>query len=66
MNGYAIGINIGSTCAKAVVLSPSGEIVQRLILPTGWSSADTARQIDGQISELLLQASVAAMLAGGF
>ena len=60
MSGYAIGIDIGSTCAKAVVLRPSGEIVRRLILPTGWSSVDTARQIETQLSEFLPQASVAA------
>ena len=60
MNRYAVGIDIGSTCAKAVVLSPFGEIVQRLILPTGWSSMDTARQIEAQLSEFLPQASVAA------
>lgn len=60
MNGYAIGIDIGSTCAKAVVLSPSGEILRRLILPTGWSSVDTARQIEAQLSEFLPQSRVAA------
>ena len=60
MNEYAIGIDIGSTCAKAVVLSSSGEIVRRLILPTGWSSVDTARQIETQLSEFLPQSRVAA------
>ena len=60
MNEYAIGIDIGSTCAKTVVLSSSGEIVRRLILPTGWSSVDTARQIEAQLSEVLPQSRVAA------
>ena len=60
MNTYAVGIDIGSTCAKAVVLEPSGRIVRRLVLPTGWSSADTARQIECQLSEFLPRASVAA------
>lgn len=60
MNGYAIGIDIGSTCAKAVVLSPSGGILRRLILPTGWSSVDTAQQIEVLLSDYLQQASVAA------
>ena len=60
MNEYAIGIDIGSTCAKAVALSPSGEILRRLILPTGWSSVDTARQIETQLSEFLPQSLVAA------
>lgn len=60
MKQYAIGIDIGSTCAKAVVLEPSGAIARRLVLPTGWSSADTAQQIEGQLAGLLPQASVAA------
>ena len=60
MNEYAIGIDIGSTCAKTAVLSSSSEIVRRLILPTGWSSVDTARQIETQLSEFLPQSRVAA------
>ena len=49
---YAIGIDIGSTCAKSVVLNESQEICFRLVQPTGWSSVDTA----GTIREALLQA----------
>ena len=49
---YAIGIDIGSTCAKAVVLNENKEICFRLVQPTGWSSVDTA----GTIREILLQA----------
>ena len=40
----AIGIDIGSTCAKTVV-SRGGEIVYRNLRPTGWSSVDTAGAI---------------------
>ena len=60
MKQYAVGIDIGSTCAKAVVLEPSGNIVRRLVQPTGWSSADTAQQIQTQLSEFLPQADIAA------
>lgn len=42
---YAVGIDIGSTCAKTVVLDGSGEIIKRFIQPTGWSSVDTAEEI---------------------
>lgn len=49
---YAIGIDIGSTCAKAVVLNENKEICFRLVQPTGWSSVDTA----GTIRETLLEA----------
>ena len=60
MKKYAVGIDIGSTCAKAVVLDPSGAIVQRLVLPTGWSSADTAQRLGERLSDFLPQAQVAA------
>ena len=40
----AIGIDIGSTCAKTVV-TRGGEIVYRNLRPTGWSSVDTAEAI---------------------
>lgn len=39
---HFIGIDIGSTAAKVVVI---GESVQRFVLPTGWSSPETARLI---------------------
>ena len=42
---YAIGIDIGSTCAKTVVLDEQRQIVYTDVQPTGWSSADTAAQI---------------------
>lgn len=40
---YAIGIDIGSTCAKTVVLDENKNICFRLVQPTGWSSVDTAQ-----------------------
>ena len=39
---YHIGIDIGSTCAKTVVPDDGGEILHRLLRPTGWSSVETA------------------------
>lgn len=42
---YAIGIDIGSTCAKAVVLDADQTICCRLLEPTGWSSTDTAQRL---------------------
>lgn len=41
---YTIGIDIGSTCSKAVVLE-QGRIVCRLLQSTGWSSVDTAENL---------------------
>ena len=40
-----VGIDIGSTCAKAVVLDANKEMLYRSLQPTGWSSVDTAEQI---------------------
>ena len=60
MERYAVGIDIGSTCAKAVTLTPSGDVARRIVLPTGWSSANTAQQIAQQLSDVLADAVVAA------
>ena len=48
---HYIGIDIGSTCAKTAVLSEADEIVLSFVLPTGWSSVDTAEEIRGQLCE---------------
>ena len=39
---YNVGIDIGSTCAKTIVLDENKNILHRLLQPTGWSSAETA------------------------
>ena len=58
MNHY-IGIDIGSTCAKTIVLNDSKEIIQEFVQPTGWSSVDTAEEIrqkliaDGILTETI-------------
>ncbi|SDB19464.1 acyl-CoA dehydratase activase [Eubacterium oxidoreducens] len=40
-----VGIDIGSTSAKVVVLDEKKEIVEKFILPTGLSSVDVSQQI---------------------
>ena len=42
---YAIGIDIGSTCAKTAVLAADGSFALLSVRPTGWSSVDTAESI---------------------
>ena len=37
-----IGIDIGSTCAKTVVMNENKEIDHQNVQPTGWCSVDTA------------------------
>lgn len=51
MNKYFIGIDIGSTCAKTVVMNHEKEILHRFLQPTGWSSVDTANQIQELLRE---------------
>lgn len=48
---YVIGIDIGSTCAKAVVLSEQKQPLLFLAQPTGWSSVDTAESLRQQLSK---------------
>ena len=51
MTTHYIGIDIGSTCAKTAVLSGEGELVLSFVLPTGWSSVDTAEVIRRRLCE---------------
>ena len=46
---YAIGIDIGSTCSKTVVMDEAGTIIRRMLQPTGWSSVDTAEAIRAEL-----------------
>ena len=46
---YAIGIDIGSTCAKTAVLAADGSFALLLARPTGWSSVDTAESIRAEL-----------------
>ena len=53
---HYIGIDIGSTSAKTIAFSDaSSEIIYKSVMPTGWSSVETAKTIEG----LLLQQGIA-------
>lgn len=47
---YCVGIDIGSTASKAVVLS-GGETVDFFALPTGWNGRETAQAIYERLGE---------------
>ena len=47
---YKIGIDIGSTSAKTVVLE-DGKIKDYFIMPTGWSSVETSNKIKEKLEE---------------
>ena len=63
---YFIGIDIGSTCAKTVVLDEQKQIVHRLLQPTGWSSVDTAHAIRERLEELGIDFAEASVVATGY
>lgn len=42
---YAVGIDIGSTCAKTIVIDQDRTVLWRDVRPTGWSSVDTAAAV---------------------
>ena len=48
---YAAGIDLGSTCAKTIVLDEDGKIIRRDLRPTGWSSVDTALAIQKDLEK---------------
>ena len=48
---YYIGIDIGSTCAKTVVLDENKTLLLHLVQPTGWSSVDTAQAIQRELRD---------------
>lgn len=48
---YFVGIDIGSTCSKTAILDQDGKICRVSVMPTGWSSVETARQIKKELEE---------------
>ena len=52
MSKYFVGIDIGSTSAKTVVLDENKNIIERILLPTGWSSKETSEIILKKLNDL--------------
>ena len=48
---YYTGIDIGSTASKVVVLDQE-KMVAHFVIPTGWNSKDTAREIARRLEEM--------------
>lgn len=53
MAAFSIGIDLGSTCAKAVVMDGERRILERVLLPTGWSSVETAEVLRVRLARWL-------------
>lgn len=66
MTKYFIGIDIGSTCAKTIVMNQEKEILYRFLQPTGWSSVDTANQIQTTLLEKDIQPDESVVVATGY
>ena len=63
---HYIGIDIGSTCAKTIVMNEQKQIMHRLLQPTGWSSVDTAQAIYSKLEELGIDMKAANVVATGY
>lgn len=63
---YFVGIDIGSTCAKTVVMNEQQKIISRQVQPTGWNSIDTAKKIRENLLEQAIPLEHAAIVATGY
>ena len=63
---YNIGIDIGSTCAKTIVMDENKNILHRLLQPTGWSRVDTAQAIHEKLESLGIDFAQAKVVATGY
>ena len=51
MDKFFIGIDIGSTSAKTVVIDDNKNIIDKFLIPTGWSSKETSAFILEKLNE---------------
>ena len=63
---YAIGIDIGSTCAKTAVLAADGSFALLSARPTGWSSVDTAEGIRAELEAAHFSPEACPCVATGY
>ncbi|SFQ32518.1 CoA-substrate-specific enzyme activase, putative [Lachnospiraceae bacterium XBB1006] len=63
---YFIGIDIGSTCAKTIVMDRERRILHRLLQPTGWSSVETAEEIKKKLLDLAIDVEKEKVVATGY
>ncbi len=66
MSKYYIGIDIGSTSAKTVVLDEDKNIIERILLPTGWSSKETSEIILRKLNDLNFNVGNSTIVATGY
>ncbi len=66
MSKFYIGIDIGSTSAKTIVLDENKNIIERILLPTGWSSKETSEIILKKLNELNFNVGNSTIVATGY
>ncbi|WBW95902.1 acyl-CoA dehydratase activase [Oceanirhabdus sp. W0125-5] len=62
---YYIGIDIGSTAAKVAVFNED-ELMKTFVMPTGWSSVETAKIIKDKLEELGISEEESKVVATGY
>jgi len=64
---HYIGIDIGSTATKAIVLDEQKrDILHQILLPTGWSGRDAANRVYEHLQTLDIDLNQAAIVATGY
>lgn len=66
MSKYFVGIDIGSTSAKTVALDENKNIIERILLPTGWSSKETSEIILRKLNDLNFNVGNSTIVATGY
>ncbi len=61
-----IGIDIGSTATKAVVANDTGDIAEKLIMPTGFSSVEAADEVAKRLQQAGYDANELPVVATGY
>jgi predicted CoA-substrate-specific enzyme activase len=64
--GKYVGVDIGSTAAKAVVLDGDGAMLYRTVIPTGWSSVGPANALREDMEREGIDVSEARVVATGY
>lgn len=63
---FFIGIDIGSTCAKTIVMDEKQQIVKRFLQPTGYSSVETAKNIKEMLAKEGIDVEKEKVVATGY
>lgn len=61
-----IGIDIGSTATKAVAVNDAGDIVEKLVMPTGFSSVEAADEVAKQLQQAGYDTNALPVVATGY